>query len=183
MVLAVRGGHTQRAVARRFGGGLGHWPYGLARTHGQKLAAVDWTDQSTAPRQQGRQTTATWQRRVLSLRQEWRRGDRGFVGAQASQEALRVDRPKARLPGRRTRGRLLQAHGAWEGGRRGRRAAPPAGWSLPDGAAGQAALDAFAGIADRPLEAGPRLDGLTTRALWGSVGGAWGRAAWRARWL
>ena len=76
MVAAVRGGQTQRAVARRFGVGLGHLQYWLARTRGQKLAQVDWSDQSTAPRQQGRQTKATWQRRVLSLRQELRQGSR-----------------------------------------------------------------------------------------------------------
>ena len=183
MVAAVRNGQTQRAVARRFGVGLGHLQYWLARTHGQKLAAVDWTDQSTAPRQQGRQTKVTLQRRVLSLRQEWRQGDLGFVGAQAIQEALHVDRPKAKLPSLRTIGRILQAHGALDGVRRVRRAAPPAGWYLPDVASGQAELDAFDVIEDLPLEAGPRLDVLTTRALWGSVCGAWVSAALRARWL
>ena len=127
MVAAVRSGQTQRAVARRFGVGLGHLQYWLARTHGQKLAAVDWTDQSTAPRQQGRQTKVTLQRRVLSLRQELRQGDLGFVGAQAIQDALHVDRPKAKLPSLRTIGRILQAHGALDGVRRVRRAAPPAG--------------------------------------------------------
>ena len=68
MVAAVRCGQTQRGVARRFGVGLGHLQYWLARTRGQKLAQVDWSDQSHAPRQQGRQTSAPLQRRVLSLR-------------------------------------------------------------------------------------------------------------------
>ena len=88
MVLAVRRGQTQRRVARRFGVGLGHLQYWLARTHGQKLVPVDWSDQSHAPRLQGRQTQPSLQRRVLSWRQELRPGDRGFIGAQAIQDAL-----------------------------------------------------------------------------------------------
>ena len=183
MVAAVRHGQTQRAVARHFGIGLGHLQYWLARTHGQHLAQVDWSDQSTAPRQQGRQTHVRLQRRVLALRQELRLGDLGFIGAQSIHAALRAGSPKARLPGLRTIGRILKAHGALDGVRRVRRRAPPAGWYLPDVAAGTAELDAFDVIEDLPLEAGPKLDVLTTRARWGSVCGAWGSAALRARWL
>ena len=183
MVAAVRRGQTQRAVARRFGVSLGHLQYWLARTRGQKLAQVDWADQSTAPRRQGRQTAVTLQRRVLALRQELQRGDLGFIGALAIREALGAERPKAKLPSLRTLGRILKAHGALDGVRRVRRASPPPGWYLPDVAAGKAELDAFDVIEDLPLEAGPRLDVLTTRALWGSVCGAWVSAALRARWL
>ena len=183
MVAAVRRGQTQRAVARRFGGGLGHLQYWLARTRGQKLARVDWSDQSHAPRRQGRQTNLSLQRRILSLRQEWRRGDRGFIGAQAIHDALRTGSPTGQLPSRRPLGRILKAHGALEGVRRVRRTSPPAGWYWPDVAAGTSELDAFEVIEDLPLEAGPRLDVLTTRALWGSVCGAWVSAALRARWL
>ena len=183
MVAAVRRGQTQRAVARRFGVGLGHLQYWLARTHGQTLAQVDWSDQSTAPRRQGRQTHVRLQRRVLSLRQELRQGDLGFIGAQSIHDALRAGRPKARLPSLRTIGRILKAHGALDGVRRVRRSSPPAGWYLPEVAAGTAELDAFDVIEDLPLEAGSRLDVLTTRALGGSVCGAWVSAALRARWL
>ncbi len=182
-MLAVRRGQTQRRVARRFGVGLGHLQYWLARTHGQKLAQVDWSDQSHAPRLQGRQTKPSLQRRVLSLRHELRQGDLGFIGAQAIHDALRSGNSKARLPSLRTIGRILKRHGALDGVRRVRRASPPAGWYLPDVAAGQAELDAFDVIEDLPLEAGPKLDVLTTRALWGSVCGAWVSAALRARWL
>ena len=183
MVAAVRCGQTQRAVARRFGVGLGHLQYWLARTHGQKLAQVDWADPSHAPQRHGRQTHLSVQRRVLALRQELRQGDLGFVGAQAIQDALRAGRSKTQWPSLRTIGRILKAHGALDDVRRVRRAAPPAGWYLPDVAAGKAELDAFDVIEDLPLEAGPRLDVLTTRALWGSVCGAWVSAALRARWL
>ena len=183
MVVAVRRGQAQRAVARRFGVGLGHLQYWLARTRGQKLVQVDWSDQSPAPRRQGRQTPVSLQRRVLALRQELRHGDLGFIGAQAIRDALLAERPEVQLPSLRTIGRILKAQGALDGVRRVRRASPPAGWYLPDVAAGKAELDAFDVIEDLPLEAGPRLDVLTTRALWGSVCGAWVSGALRARWL
>jgi hypothetical protein len=183
MVVAVRRGLTQRAVARRFRVGLSHLQYWLARTRGQKLERVDWSDQSHAPRQQGRQTQVSLQRRILALRRELAQGDLGFVGAQAIHDALRSERPKGQRPSLRTIGRILKAHGALDAVRRVRRSSPPAGWYLPDVAAGTAELDAFDVIEDLPLEAGPRLDVLTTRALWGSVCGAWVSTALRARWL
>ena len=183
MVAAVRRGQAQRAVARRFGIGLGHLQYWLARTRGQRLDRVDWSNQSNAPRAHGRQTKTSVQRRVLALRRELRQSDLGFVGAQAIQDALRTECPHRRLPSLRTIGRILKRHGALDAVRRVRRSAPPAGWYLPEVAAGTAELDAFDVIEDLPLEGGPRLDVLTTRALWGSVCGAWISAALRARWL
>ncbi len=183
MVAAVRRGQAHRAVARRFGIHLGHLQYWVARTRGQPLARVDWSDQSCAPRRQGRQTSLALQRRVLALRQELRQGDLGFVGAQAIRETLFAERPKSQLPSLRTIGRILKAYGALDAVRRVRRSAPPTGWYLPDVAAGTAELDAFDVIEDLPLEAGPRLDVLTTRALWGSACGAWVSAALRAHWL
>lgn len=157
--------------------------YWLARPHGQRLDRVDWSDQSTAPRAHGRQTRESVPRRVLTLRRELRQGDLGFVGAQALHDALRSERPHGRLPSLRMIGRILKRHGALDAVRRVRRSAPPAGWYLPDVAAGQAELDAFEVIENLPLEGGPRLDVLTSRALWGSVCGAWISAALRARWL
>jgi hypothetical protein len=183
MVAAVRRGQRQRDVARRLGIGLGHLQYWLARTHGQNLDQVDWADQSHAPRQHGWQTRVSLQRRMLALRRELRPGDLGFVGAQAIHDALVSGRPKGKLPGLRTIGRILKRQGALDAVRPVRRAAPPAGWYLPDVAAGTAELDAFDVIEDLPLKAGPRLDVFTTRVLWGSVCGAWVSAALRAKWL
>jgi hypothetical protein len=144
---------------------------------------VDWSNQSNAPRAHGRHTKTSVQRRVLDLRRELRQSDLGFVGAQAIHDALRTERPDRRLPSLRTIGRILKRHGALDAVRRVRRSAPPAGWYLPEVAVGMAELDAFDVIEDLPLEGGPRLDVLTTRALWGSVCGAWISAAMRARWL
>jgi hypothetical protein len=123
------------------------------------------------------------ERRILALRQELRQGDLGFVGAQAIADVLATRQSKDPQPSLRTIGRVLKRHGALDAVRRLRRAAPPAGWYLPAAAAGDAELDAFDVIEDLPLEAGPRLDVFTTRALWGSVCGAWISATMRARWL
>jgi hypothetical protein len=158
-------------MARRFGVGLGHLQYWLARTRGPKLDRVDWADQSNASRQQGRQIHVRRQRRVLAWRRELRPGELGFIGAQAIREALLSERPKGQRPSRRTLGRMLKAHGALDAVRRVRRTAPPAGWYLPDVAARDAELEAFAVIEDLPLEAGPRRDVFTTRALWGRCAG------------
>lgn len=183
MIEAVRAGAKQRVIARRFGVGLGHLQYWLERARGQVLAQVDWSDQSSAPRRQARQTSPLVQHRILALRQELRRGDLGFVGAQAIREALQKENSRLPLPSLRTIGRILKAQGALDGVRRLRRMAPPPGWYLPDVAAGLAELDAFDVIEDLPLEAGPRLDVLTSRTLWGSVCGAWISPSLRARWL
>jgi hypothetical protein len=183
MVAAVRRGQTQRAVARRFRVALSHLQYWLARAGQRPLAQVDWRDQSPAPRRQARQTSPALERRIVALRHQLRRGALGFIGAQAIHDALRGRRSATPPPSVRTIGRILRRHGLLDGVRRVRRAAPPPGWYLPAVAARRAELDAFDVIEDLPLEAGPRLDVLTTRALWGPVCGAWVSATLAARWL
>jgi hypothetical protein len=183
MVAAVRRGQTQRAVARRFRVALSHLQYWLARVGRRPLAQVDWRDQSPALHRQARQTSPVLERRIVALRQQLRRGALGFIGAQAIHDALRGRRAATPPPSVRTIGRILRRHGLLDGVRRVRRTAPPPGWYLPAVAARRAELDAFDVIEDLPLEAGPRLDVLTTRALWGPVCGAWVSATLTARWL
>ena len=95
--------------------------YWRTRTPGQKPEQVDWSDPWQAPRQQGRQTKVSLQRRILALRRELGQGDLGFVGAQAVHEALLCERPKGKRPSLRTIGRILKTHGALDAVRRGRR--------------------------------------------------------------
>lgn len=183
MVATARRGLSLRATCRRFRVGLSHLQYWLARAAGRPLAQVDWRDQSPAPRRQARQTPHALERRIVALRHQLQRGALGFVGAQAIQDALRHLRSKVAPPSVRTIGRILKRNGLLDGVRRVRRTAPPPGWYLPDVAAQRAELDAFDVIEDLPLEAGPRLDVLTTRTLWGPVCGAWISATLSARWL
>lgn len=116
---AVRRGQTQRAVARRFRVGLSHLQYWLARARQQPLAQVDWQDRSPAPPRQARQTAPALERRIVALRQQLRRGDLGFIGAQAIHEALRGQgSPTPPPPSVRTIGRILRRHGLLDGVRR-----------------------------------------------------------------
>ena len=148
--------------------------------------SVDWSDRSHAPLRQAGQTSPAVERRIGVLRQQLQRGALGFIRAQAIHEALQARRSKTPPPSVRTIGRILRRHGWLDGVRRVRRVrqlAPPPGWYLPAVAARRAELDAFDVIEDLPLEAGPRLDVFTTRALWGPVCGAWVSASLTARWL
>ena len=181
MVVAVRRGLSQHAVARRFKKALRTVQRWLARAGQRPLGQVDWSDRSRAPRRQARQTSSALERRIVALRQQLQCGALGFIGAQAIHDALRGRRSKTPPPSVRTIGRVLRRHGLLDGVRRVRQAAPPPGWYLPAVAARRAELDAFDVIEDLPLEAGPRLDVFTTRALWGPVCGAWVSAALTAR--
>ena len=183
MVAAVRRGRSQRTVARRFKTTLRTGQRWLARAGQGALARVDWSDRSHAPQRQAGQTAPAVERRIVALRQQLRRGALGFIGAQAIHEALQSRRSKTPPPSVRTIGRILRRHGLLDGVRRVRQLAPPPGWYLPAVAARRAELDAFDVIEDLPLEAGPRLDVFTTRALWGPVCGAWVSATLTARWL
>lgn len=183
MVASVHRGQSQRAVARRFKVSLRAVQRWLARAAQHPLAQVDWSDRSRAPRQQAQQTAPALERRIVALRQQLQHGALGFIGAQAIHDALLARRSKSAPPSVRTIGRILRRHGLLDDVRRVRRAAPPPGWYLPDVAARRAELDAFDVIEDLPLEAGPRLDVLTTRALWGPACGAWLNATLNARWL
>ena len=183
MVAAVRRGLSQHAGARRFKKALRTVQRWLARAGQRPLGQVDGSDRSRAPRQQARQTAPAVERRIVAWRQQLRRGALGFIGAPAIREALPVRRAKTPPPSVRTLGRILRRHGLLDGVRRVRQLAPPPGWSLPAVAARRAELDAFDVIEDLPLEAGPRLEVFTTRALWGPVCGAWVSPALTARWL
>jgi hypothetical protein len=183
MVAAVRRGQSRRALARRFKVALRSVQRWLVRAGSQLLERVDWADRSHAPRRQARQTRPALERRVVVLRQQLQRGALGFIGAQAIHDALRAARSHAAVPTVRTIGRILKRHGLLDAARRVRRVAPPPGWYLPAAASGRAELDAFDVIEDLPLEAGPRLDVLTTRALWGPACGAWISPALGARWI
>lgn len=183
MVAAIRQGLSQRAAARRFKTALRTVQRWLARAGQRPLAQVDWRDRSPAPQRQARQTSPALERRIVALRLQLQRGALGFVGAQAIHDVLLGGRSPTAPPSVRTIGRILRRHGLLDGVRRVRQLAPPPGWYLPAAAARQTELDAFDVIEDLPLEAGPRLDVFTTRALWGPVCGAWASAALTARWL
>jgi predicted transcriptional regulator len=89
MAAAVRRGHSQHAVARRFGVSLATVQDWLDRARGQRLDRVDWSDRSHAPRAPHR-TDRAIEDLVLSPRRELAEtSDLGACGAKAIHHALR----------------------------------------------------------------------------------------------
>ncbi len=58
------------------------------------------------------------------------------------------------------------------------RTPPPAGWYLPEVAAGRAELDSFDIVEGLALEGGLRVEVLNAVSLWGGLPGAWPQCAW-----
>ena len=167
MVAAARHGQAQRAVARRFGIGLGHLQYWLARTRGQRFNRWSWSNQSNAPRVHGRQTKTmcnadSWLCGVNCDKAIWdslaRRPSRTRCGPNVLTDGCRVCAPS---DGSSSDTGLWMPCGVCVAVRR-----PQAGicrrWR-------RARRNWTPSMSSRvcPLEGGPRLDVLTTRALLG----------------
>jgi hypothetical protein len=112
------------------------------------------------------------ERRIVAARRALQNSVLGFVGALSIAQTL-TPGPGKKLPSVRTIGRVLQRQGLLDGRKRLRRPPPPPGWYLPLAAQKRAALDAFDFVEDLALTGGRWLDVLTTRALAGSICGAW----------
>jgi transposase len=181
MVAAVRGGESQRSVARRFGVGLGTLQLWLMRAGNLALPEVDWQDRSHAPHAV-RRTTDRLEQRILDLRRELREESAlGEYGPAAIRRALEAEAGRwASLPSVRTIARVLERRGALDASRRARRPAPPAGWHLPDVRARQAELDSFDVVEGMRFLGGIPLDVLTGLSLHGALADAWPRTGVRS---
>jgi putative transposase len=176
MVAAVRRGHPQRAVARRFGVSLATVQYWIDRARGQRLDRVDWSDRSHAPRMPHR-TEGAIEDLVLSLRRELAEtSDLGACGAEAIRHALR-ERGVRGIPSIRTIGRILGRRGALDRRRRVRRPPPPRGWYLPEVAARHVELDSFDIVEGLVIKDGPQVEILNGVALHGGLVASWPMAA------
>jgi hypothetical protein len=172
IVEAVRGGESQRAVARRFRVSLRMVQRWMQRAAGQDVAAVDWADRSHRPHTIHR-TPATIEDKIVRLRQQLRDTSAlGEYGDQAIHRAL-LARGARVVPSVRTIARILVRRGALERRRRVRRPPPPAGWYLPDVVAKLAEVDLVDAIEDLVLEGGIHIDVLTCVSLHGGLPGAW----------
>ena len=129
-----------RAVARLHRVSLSTVQWWVQRAGDLPLDKVDWGNRSPIPARSAR-TAAVVEDVVLMLRRELKeRSALGEYGARAIHSEL-VARRHAAVPSLRTIGRILERRGALDGGRRIRRNPPPAGWYLPEVAAGRAELD------------------------------------------
>src|SRR5262245_35049312 len=172
MVAAVRRGHAQHAVARRFGVSLATVQYWVRRARGQRLDRVDWSDRPHAPRAPHRTAVAV-EDLVLSLRRELAEAsDLGACGAVAIHQALQ-GRGLPTIPSIRTIGRILERRGAPDGRRRVRRPPPPRGWYLPEVAARRVELDSFDIVEGLVIRDGPQVEALNGVSLHGGLVASW----------
>jgi len=172
MVAAVRRGHSQQAVARRFGVSLATVQYWVHRARGRRLDRVDWSDRSHAPRTPHR-TGRAIEDLVLSLRRELAEtSDLGACGAKAIHHALR-GRGVQDIPSIRTIGRILERRGALDRRRRVRRPPPPRGWYLPEVAARHVELDSFDIVEGLVIKDGPQVEVFNGVSLHGGLVASW----------
>jgi len=170
-VLAARRGASQRAVARRFGVGLGTVQRALQRAGGQRLDRVAWTDRSHRPHRV-RRTAVDLETRIMELRQDLKTTSAlGEYGAAAI--ARQLDAEGRPVPSLRTINRVLARGGAFDGRLRVRRPAPPPGWYLPRVATGLAELDSWDFVEGLVLQGGPEVEVLNGIALHSGLIGSW----------
>jgi hypothetical protein len=174
MAEAVRAGESQRAVAKRFGCGLGTVQRALTRAGEQPLGEVDWTDR---PPIAGRiqRTAVAVENLILDIRRMLREESiLGEYGAAAIRRELDAHPGLPRpLPAVRTIARVLERRGVLDAKRRIRRPAPPAGWYLPEVRRRMVELDSFDVISGLRLLGGIELDVLTGISLHGGLAAAW----------
>jgi len=182
MVEAVRAGASQRAVARRFGCGLGTVQRALTRARERPLDEVDWTDRAPIAGRIHR-TDIEVENLILDIRSMLRTESvLGEYGAAAIRRELEA-RPDLAipLPAVRTIARILERRGALDARRRIRRPAPPPGWYLPEVRRRLVELDSFDVISGLRLLGGVELDVLTGISLHGGLAAAWPTAGLSAR--
>jgi transposase-like protein len=182
MVAAVRGGASQRSVARRFGVALGTVQLWLKRAADRLLDQVVWSDRPPIAIDV-RRTATTLEDVILDIRQALR--DESVLGEYGPVAIRRELEARADLPGPppsiRTIARIVDRRGALDVRRRVRRPAPPPGWYLPDLRAGRVELDSFDVISGLYLKGGIALDILTGISLHGGLPLAWPTSGLRSR--
>ncbi len=163
-----------RAVAREFGVPLSTVQFWVARTAGQRLDRVDWSDRPAGGQPPANRTTTKVEDQVLKLRCELRDSSAlGEFGAPAIHREF--NGPVELVPSVRTIGRILVRRGALDGRRRQRRPPPPRGWFLPAVMAGRAEVDSFDIVEDLVIQGGPFVNVLTGISLHGGLCEAWPR--------
>jgi transposase-like protein len=180
MVRAVRRGASLRAVARQFHVSPTTIQRGVERAHGQRLDRAEWRNHSSAPQRVANRVRPELEDRVLQIRRARRdQSDLGEFGAVAIRREL-LQRGLAAPPSRRTIGRILARRGALDSRHRVRRKAPPGGWSLPEVAARQAALDEFDIVEGLVMKGGPEVIVLNGLSWPGGLLESWPRTSMTA---
>jgi len=121
MVARVRGGFSERAVARSFRVSLSTVQRWVARAGDTPLAEVDWKARPAGCRVSARRTKPAAEQRVLAIRKQLRtQSDLGEYGPEAIRRELQ-DRNARHIPSIATIARILSRRGALDGRQRVRR--------------------------------------------------------------
>lgn len=176
MVAEVRRGASLRSVARDFGVHLRTVQRWIERAGEERLDRVDWSDHPSTPGRTGRIDRAL-EDLILEVRREFKEqsvlGEYGALAVHRRLSELQAAGEMRVVPSVRTIGRTFERRGVLDARRRVRRAAPPAGWYLPELAARRVELDSFDVIEGLRFEGGRDVEILTGISLHGGLTGAW----------
>ncbi len=177
MVAAVRRGHSQRSVARRFGVSLSTVQFWLKRAQAKRLDRVDWGDRPDGPRKPANRTPTQMEDLVIATRDRLRQESAlGEYGAEAVHRTL-LQQGCKNLPSVRTINRIFERRGLLDHRHRQRRKAPPTGWYLPPVAQARSELDQFDLVEGLKIKDGPLVEVLNVVSLHGGLVGSWPEAA------
>lgn len=181
MVTAVRQGHSQRSVAKKFRVSLRTVQVWIGRTKGQRLDRIDWSDQPRGGRREACSTSASTEDLIVRLRKKLKESSPlGDCGARAIHEELQRRRVQP-LPSVRTIGRILVRRGVLDGRIRVRRPPPPPGWYLPRVAARKAELESFDFVEGLVIRGGTDVMVFNGMSLHGGLCSSWIESSWTAK--
>jgi putative transposase len=181
MVTAVRQGHSQRSVAKKFRVSLRTVQVWVDRTKGQRLDRIDWSDQPRGGRREACSTSASTEDLIVRLRKKLKESSPlGDCGALAIHEELQR-RQVQPLPSVRTIGRILVRRGVLDGRIRVRRPPPPPGWYLPRVAARKAELESFDFVEGLVIRGGTDVMVFNGMSLHGGLCSSWIESSWTAK--
>lgn len=180
IVEAVRGGQSQRSVAKQFGCSLRKIQRWVERARSKQIDDIDFMDRPPGARHSARRTNEATEQLVVAIRSELRdKSALGEFGAVAIREEL--VRRHSGTPSVRTIGRILVRTGTVQRTKRVRHPPPCPGWYLPPVAAVQADLDSFDTINGLVIRGGTQVTVLTGVSVLGNQISAWPRPQLAAR--
>jgi hypothetical protein len=169
MVREARKGTSHRAVAKKFRVAKSQVDRWVKRAEGKRLDRVDWSDRPLGPKTPHNRSSTELEEMVLAIRKELKEVSAlGEYGAEAIHREM-TQRRCEQIPATRTINRILQRRGQFDGRRRVRRPAPPAGWYLPKVMEGKAELDSLDGVEGLVLEGAKNVEVLNGISLHGGL--------------
>ena len=170
-----------RSVAKQFRVSLRTVQVWVARTQGQRLDRIDWSDHPRGGRREAASTPARVEDWIVQLRKELKESSPlGDCGAEAIREELQRCRVEP-LPSIRTIGRILLRRGMLDGRKRVRRPPPPPGWYLLRVAARKVELESFDFVEGLVIRGGIDVMVLNGMSLHGGLCSTWVQSSWTAK--